>query len=496
LKQSQRIVKNFFASGLSTGLGGFLQLVVILVVARWLTVREFGVFSFMLAFGFVVERLCDCGMSSILIRDLAVAPARIGELLGAALALMIPIGLVLLLAMTGIIPLFRFNRHLSILIGLMGIARFEHVITGCYGAVLLSQEAYELHAIGFVMHKLGLLLMVSGALSLGTGLTGVVVAHLVSIVLPWALFRRMVAIRYGHARLNFQLRLWKYLITQGAPVGAAAVVRLLGEQSDVMILTAMAGTQAVGFFSGPYRIGTGLRYLPQALVVALFPMFSRSAAAIGSTAEFLTAYERGLRLFILMAFPPAVVFLVAPQTMTVSLLGARYLAATPAMRLMSPCVLLLFFASPFPLLLTALNQQRFLLGSSLIALILRIGLVLALTPSMNFLAPCIALIVAETVLVTMWIGGVRQAGLRPRLINMAWRPAIGAATMAALLYWLAPHTAMGLIAASIAGSAVYLAVVLKLGALSEAEVSLIREGLNFVRPFLAEWSHPLHRKSP
>ena len=86
MKQSQRIAKNALAGGLSISVGGLLQLGTVVLVARHVSVADFGAFSFMIACEFVVFRLADCGISNILMRDLAVQPELTSDLLGAALS--------------------------------------------------------------------------------------------------------------------------------------------------------------------------------------------------------------------------------------------------------------------------------------------------------------------------------------------------------------------------------------------------------------------------
>ena len=67
MKQSQRIAKNVLAGGISTVLGGAFQLAAVLLIARRVSVAEFGIYSFTLAFAFLMSRLGDMGVSNILV---------------------------------------------------------------------------------------------------------------------------------------------------------------------------------------------------------------------------------------------------------------------------------------------------------------------------------------------------------------------------------------------------------------------------------------------
>lgn len=484
MKQSQRIAKNLFAGGVSTVLGGLLQLLAVVVIARSVTVSEFGAYSFMMAFAFVLERLADGGLNSILIRDMAVAPDQIGDILGGALSLCLLYIVVGTILMVAIIPLFHFDMRTSVLTGIMGFARLEHVFVGCYGAVLLSQEKYELQGIGFVLHKVFLLGLTVVALVIGTGITGVVVAHALSIIAPWILYRHFVSTRYARIHMRIDVKAWGYLIRESIPVGGAAVLRLLAEQADILVLTAIAGTTAVGLFSGPSRMASGLRYLPQTLMLALFPLFSRAATEGRARIDFAEAYARGAKSFMLLAFPLALLCLMHPEPLTVGLLGPQYRTAVPAMRWMSLTVWLLFAAAPYAMLLTALGRQAFLFISTAGALILRVLFDIAFTRRMGFLGPCVGMNISEGLLLVASIGCIWKAGFPLPFAKILWPAGLASIAMGAVLYLTATRSLLVLLPFAALGTVVYFAVLYFLGAFSAAEIERFLEGLGFLKVWL------------
>jgi O-antigen/teichoic acid export membrane protein len=495
LKQSQRIVKNALAGGLGTAVGGLLQLLIVLLLAHHLDVAEFGFYSFTVALAFVTERAADLGMSNILMRDLSIDQSKTASLLGSALSLAWTICFGVAIAIFGTLPFLHFDRSKSILTALMVLGGLWQCLCGCYGAVLRAREDNELHALGSVLHKVVLLGALLVALRHGLGLGTVVAAYLVANVAQWWLFRRIVLSRYARPHIRIDLQLWKYLIVSSVPTGAAVVVRLLAEQSDVLVLTWLGGLQAAGLFSGPYKLAAGLRFIPQSIAIALFPMYSRAAIAGGSRTEFLEAYERGFKWFLLMAFPAAMLLAAAPRTLTIGLLGVSYGDATPAMRLLGVGVLLLFAGSPFPFLLTAINQQRFLFTSSAIALGVRVGLNFALISRLGFLGPCYGLILAESVLIAMWIGGLRRAGFSLPFFRVSWRPCAAAIPAGGLLHLLGARSLFTLSPAVFLACLLYVIFVIKLGAFSKTELDMAREGLSFFRPLVEQWKRELQRRA-
>ena len=132
-----------------------------------------------------------------------------------------------------------------------------------------------------------------------------VAAQLAANIFQWLFYRWVVIQRYGRPRLHINLAVWKYLVVNALPLGAAGVVRLLAEQADILILTWLTDPRSVGLFSGPFRMTTGLRFVPQAMVIALFPLFSRAARVANPSAEFHEAYERGFKGFVIIGCPIA-----------------------------------------------------------------------------------------------------------------------------------------------------------------------------------------------
>lgn len=496
MKQSERIAKNVLAGGLSTALGGALQLAAILLIAKRLSVAEFGVYSFMMAFAFVMSRVGDMGISNILVRDMAVEPSRLRQLLGETLALAWLVTIVCSLLMVISIPFFPFDRTIVALTVAMGIGGLTQFQCNCYGSALRSQEDNELQAAGFVLHKVCFLTLVVVALRARLGLSALVAAQLVANVLQWLFVRWLVVHRYGKPHFHFDVAAWKYLFVNAVPLGGAAVVRLLAEQADILILTWLTDLKSVGLFSGPYRMTTGLRFVPQAMVIALFPLFARAARMTGSSVEFRQAYERGLKSFVIVGFPIATLYVLAPRCLTIGLLGNRYMASVPAMRLLGIGTLLLFAASPYPYLLTALDHQRTVFMTSAFALVVRVTLDFALTPWFGFLGPCFSMLVSETALVGLWIAKLSRSGYRIDLFELLWRPAVGSVAMGGILYVFQAKSLMALAPLALASAMVYFAVVLILGAFTSEELDLAKDGVGFVRTLLQEWSDGTVQSKP
>ncbi|MGA3172662.1 MAG: flippase [Chthoniobacteraceae bacterium] len=488
MKQSQRIVKNVFASGLAVGLGGMIQLAAVALVARSVGIERFGVYSFILAFAMFFQQLADLGLCNILIREIARAPGRYVEIFGAALSLIWLLTGAAALVMGGITPFLHFSIQTKLLAMLMGAATLAQFHAMGYGAVLRAKEENELHALGFFLHKVLFFACIAVSLKCRMALLGIVLAHLIPSLFQWSLYRWIVSRRYGHAALARNPAMWKYLLTHSIPVGGATMLRLLSQQVDIFILTWMRDLRSVGLFSGPYRISMSLRFIPQTMSLPLYPMYSRMAHAPGEQAALQGAYVRSVKYFLIMGLPVTIMFAGFAPVVIALFLGPKYREATAAMQWVGLAFLPFFISDPMPFLLTALEQQRFVMWSTIIAMSLRAGLNFLLIPMFGYVGPCIAFFVGETVLLGLMMGGLARRGYGLRLMQIAWRPLIAAGCMLVVL-WPCRGLSLALaLPAALGGLAVYCAVVWKLGTFSAEEIETAVEASRFVKPMLEKWT--------
>jgi O-antigen/teichoic acid export membrane protein len=488
MKQSHRIVKNVLAGGFAVGLGGLLQLAAVVLIARSVSVSEFGIYSFILAFAVFFQLLADSGLSIILMRELATQPQKMAEILGAALSLIwvLSIGVELIILL--IVPFLHFSFQVKLLTLAMGAATLSLFHCAGYGSALRSQEDNELHAMGFLLHKVLFCILVFLGLRMGFALVGVVLAHLIPNILLCLYYRWMVVRRYVRPKLRIDFPMWKYLLTNSIPVGGATMVRLLAQQVDVMILSWLSDLRTVGLFSGPYRISMALRFIPQTLAIPLYPMYSRLAVNPDAKQELQVAYERSVKFFVWAGFPVATLFLIFSGKLITLLLGDKYQVALPAMQMLGVAFLPFFVSSPFPFLFTALNKQRFLMVSSVFALALRIGFNFLLIPIYGYLGPCLAFFLSETVMLIIWASKLTRLGFPLGLFNIVWRPLLASGGIGVGLYFLKGASLLWLVPATGAALLLYPLILLLFGAFTASDLRLAKEGLGFFKPFLAKWS--------
>ena len=493
MKQSQRIVKNaVFGIGASL-IGGLVYLVTVLIIARMVSVVEFGEYSFVLAFAMFFQLLADAGLPRMMIREIAKDPESMVPVVGAGAALIWVVSTAVFLLVALIVAFLRIDTHVKIAALVMTMATMATFHSAGYSAVLRAFEDNELNYAGFVAQKILLLGFVIVAIKLKMGLVGFVTAHLVSNVLLWNFYHIIVSRLYARVPLRVDLSLWKSLLIAALPMGGGVMLRQLALQLDILILTWMTNLTTVGLFSGPYRISMALRTIPQNLALPLYPLYSRTAHL--SPERFKEAYQWSVKFFALISIPMAAFFIAWSKPILRLALGAKFLPALPAMQLLGLGLVPFFISTLFQYVFAALDEQKRFLISTCGGSALRILLLVLLIPRFGFAGPAMAFVCAETAIVGIWMFQLARLGFPANLGNVIWRPLAGGIAMTLVLFAAAQAGLLWQLAAGVVSVIVYVVVLLALKTFSMEEIHHAREGIAFVSPFIESWTKKLKRNT-
>jgi O-antigen/teichoic acid export membrane protein len=224
--------------------------------------------------------------------------------------------------------------------------------------------------------------------------------------------------------------------------------------------------------------------LPPAITFAVFPALARRAA--GERAAMRSAQDRTLQAMLLLAFPLAMgLSLLAPALVLFFTRAnvADYGPSALVLAILAWFLPLSFVNGLVQYVLIALNQQRaitraFLAGAAFNLVANLICMPLASywlgRPELGLYAAGAITIASEAVLLAVFWPLLREAGLAPPLLRMAWRPALAALAMGAAMLlplsllggWLGPLAAIAI------APPVYAAALWGLGALGADERAL------------------------
>jgi O-antigen/teichoic acid export membrane protein len=197
------------------------------------------------------------------------------------------------------------------------------------------------------------------------------------------------------------------------------------------------------------------------------------------------AFQRSLKLSLLLLVPCAVVFGTLPEFVSRTIFGSNLEAASASLRILAPVVVLIGLVTLSSSLIVSRRDPRAILWLSGAMTLLNIGLNLALIPGLDERGAAIAMLATEAVFLVLALAmAVRTLGTGLDWLSMTAAPLLAGLAMAAVTLALrgAP------VAALAAGAAVYPAVFVL------AERLISPGDLAFVAGFLRRRGRPDARR--
>jgi O-antigen/teichoic acid export membrane protein len=224
----------------------------------------------------------------------------------------------------------------------------------------------------------------------------------------------------------------------------------LFSQVDVLIISALLGTTATGFYSAPIRLIAFLGYPGLAVAQAVTPRLAKRGRPMRSD---VVRLEAGLRLMILLQVALATFTLVWAKPIVDLLLGAGYQESVPLFRAFAPIIFMLGLGPLVSLALNYTGHARRRVAITLVAVAVNAVLDLALIPSMGIVGAAIGTGVAYAIYVGWHLHVCREAlglAVSPLAVSLL-RAGAAAIPLAALLLALqagglsAPEWVIGLL---------------------------------------------------
>lgn len=320
------------------------------------------------------------------------------------------------------------------------------------------------YAIATTLQKIALIGMVTLFVWSGFGLMGVAWAWtLQNVVLTVACLIPLM--RRGLLGGTINARAWKIVLVGSAPFFLWQASLLFYGQIDVLILSALASSDVVGWYSAAYRIIAIPVFVPVIIVSAIFPALAKTA--IDDPRRVLPLARRSAQFIMIATMPLAIgIAMVAPAIVDVLGYPDEFSNSVPLIIILALHVPLMGIDMVLGALLTATDRQRAWAFTGLAAACFNPLVNLALIPYFDRVHGNAAIGAATTTVLTeclMFVVGMVL--LRGSLFDRATRSVAarcGAATVVmAAAVWIAQD--IPLAATIVVGGGVYAAAALTLG---------------------------------
>lgn len=360
-------------------IAGLFNMVALILIAKQLGARDFGIYSLALTLGLLFSALATFGMAGLATREIARKPSEAATyLLNGFLAILTlggPLFVAGALTLTHVYP-----DSYPILIWGAAAAAFKLPID--YMGSLLSgldrvphAATYNtVQAVGTSLLSLLLLLLFHAPLSV------IFQAHLaLNLVLTILLGHYVWTLVGGIGGIRVALSSALGLLKQSLPFGIFALGSLLYFQSDTLMLASMKGVQEVGHFQAAMRIVLAIDVAPAMVASALYPVISRRF--VEDPESFMRAGMLMVRYMVAISLPVALVCSFGAPFLTAWVFGPEYGPSTPILAMVAWLIPIRFAGHVLGTMLSAGDKQAGRAVATILATGLNIMLNLFLIPT-------------------------------------------------------------------------------------------------------------------
>ncbi|PIT93086.1 MAG: hypothetical protein COU06_01630 [Candidatus Harrisonbacteria bacterium CG10_big_fil_rev_8_21_14_0_10_38_8] len=392
---NQVIVKNTFWLFLGELFGRVIRVFVVILIARYLSIADYGLFSYVLTISAFLTIFTDIGIGAVVTRESAKDKSLRKVYLATALGIkfvMIIISIALVFSFAQDIT--KINGIAPLLLPLSFLFVFDS-LRDFIGSFIRSLEKMELEAYVKIVTNsvLGVIVVI------------VLLNQATTYLLIWAyaigtgvgLVLSLFYVREYLSRIffSFDRSLVKKIIFTALPVGMLMVLGALMLNTDMIMLGWWTSAEEIGYYSAALKIIMVLYVIPNLISSSIFPSLSRYDK--DNIQKFREVFERGITLSLAIALPFCLGGVVVAKPLLISLFGGQYEPAVTTFVILLLSLPIVFTTTLFSNGLFALNLQNRFIIFVLIGLVSNIVFNWLLIPVMGIMGVAYATILSQLI---------------------------------------------------------------------------------------------------
>ncbi|KWT90943.1 oligosaccharide flippase family protein [Candidatus Magnetominusculus xianensis] len=354
------------------------SLLLVAIVARYLGVKEFGVYSFLIAACWTVLPLFLV-LQRILVRDIAIDKGQAPEITGEGLALIGLLAPPILVFTMVLLVIFKVDAiyfpALAINVFAITFAALNSVCTSVF--IAFEKVKYET-LVSFVISFLSVVFMAAVVffdMGFNAAFLAFMLSNLIGLCISWGLAARLGArpvIKFDKGRMIYFIKECGFLAVNQILI---QVYSYLG----VFFLKTFTTDYDIGLFQAPARVVNRLNVFPISFSVALYPVLASLTAISYQKEQIDQMITTACRLTLIVTIPLSIAGFVMAEELVMLFFGAKYVGSAALLRLMILGINFSFLIYIFEPLLIILHKQRNMFILNLILLTLSGALYYPLT---------------------------------------------------------------------------------------------------------------------
>jgi O-antigen/teichoic acid export membrane protein len=453
-----------------------IALFTVLYMIRWLGEVRYGSFSVLINLTAIASVLLDLGFNVLFVREGARHHNEIERYLRNVMSIRLLMSVLAFLLLAALV--FPLGLGDLIVPGfiLMVLTSYSSLLRN--GLYAVQQLGYE--AVAVVIESAILLGLVVYGVRTQQGVAYFVWAYAIQYGFSCVYFAAVLALkRIAVIGWRFEVPLLREWLWKGLPFALTFVLTIIYFRIDQPLIDIFRGLREAGLYGAAYKPIESLLFIPITFLSIVFPVLSVYHRE--RPREMLDAVGRFYKALLLLGWPASVGIFVLAQPLTPVLLGDKFLASEPALKILALALGIAFVNNAFIGALNASDRQSSFSWAAGWSVLVNVMLNLTLIPLFGYLGASWATVATELSLgIVAWILTARHVGRVP-VLALSWRVILAGLIMGVAIYPLSAVHGYEVAIPIAAGAVIYAVAVLILRALNGEEIAWARRALAMAR---------------
>jgi O-antigen/teichoic acid export membrane protein len=330
------------------------------LITRYLGQTGFGEYTTITTFLTFFAVIADLGLTLVTVQMISGEKNEENKILNNLFSLRL-VSAVLFISIAPLTVIF-FPYSATVKIGVLITAAafvfpaLNQVMIGLFQKKLNMDKSALAEIISRVILLIGIIL----TQKLNAGLIGILIASVVSAAISF-LLHYIFARKFAVIKIEFDLSLWKKIISRSWPLAITIVLNLIYMRADTLILSLFRGPEVVGLYGAAYKIIDVLTTLPFMFAGLVLPILT--AAWLENNHDyFKKILQKSFDFMAIIAIPLVIGTQFLGKSIMIFVAGSSFAISGNILRILILAVAAIFLGTIFSHAVIAIDKQKKMIG--------------------------------------------------------------------------------------------------------------------------------------
>ena len=464
----RRITRNFVSLSVAEVISKGLQLLIFILLARYLGKNDFGLFSFGMAFALLITMISDFGLSTLLIREISRNKKLASKYITHASISKIVLSLFAILATYLFLEILNYSQEAKIITYILLTFAILQTYTDLYYSIFRSFEKMHYDAIIKIVRMLLLSGMMFYSIKNNLGIVLASFAFPLTEIIILTLTVSLVYKKFIKISFEFDSSFTRRMLKSSSMFCLSIAFTGMFMFTDSIMLSKLKSSVDVGIYSAASNLMLAAIFLPVMYGNAIYPVISKFY--LSSKKSLKLAYERSFKYIVILGiFVSVMIYSLSDKIISI-LYGAEYSSSAIVLSILCWYLFLRFINVISGFTLSSINRQGSRALSQGIVALLNIILNFILIPKYGIFGAAFATVITELVFFSVYTSFIVKYGIKIKFATFFIRPIIGAALIIIILPYID-----NIFLATFSGTVVYFSVLYFLKTLDKEDKLLFKK---------------------